>query len=199
MRAAQYKTEEIIGATAAVVARGGPAAASIAKIARTIGAPTGSIYYRFASRDVLLGEVWLQAAETFQDGFLRKVEGHTGPSLDDDIVLHVPNWVRQHPTEAKILLLHRREEFRDEKWPQDLRERAKQLAVQLSRGHRDLTERFCGRVDSEATGIVLFAVANAPIAAVKPFIQKGTHPPPFVDDIVRATFHACMALLRNKP
>jgi len=35
-----------------------------------VGAPTGSIYHRFDSRDVLLAKVWLRAAGAFQSAFL---------------------------------------------------------------------------------------------------------------------------------
>jgi hypothetical protein len=34
----------------------------------------GSFYYRFASRDALLGELWLATALTFQEGFVQAIE-----------------------------------------------------------------------------------------------------------------------------
>src|SRR5882724_1847597 len=58
-RAPQFDQAQILDAAERLIARHGPSGATIGAIAQAVGAPTGSIYHRFDSRDVLLAEVWL--------------------------------------------------------------------------------------------------------------------------------------------
>ena len=84
MKPARFHHDLIIDAASAVVAEQGPTGATISRIAKAAGAPTGSIYHRFSSRDVLLGEVWLSAAESFQSGFIDLLNANgTEPEIDD--------------------------------------------------------------------------------------------------------------------
>ncbi|MGI8552143.1 MAG: TetR family transcriptional regulator [Dehalococcoidia bacterium] len=69
-RSAHYDQERILDAALQTASRTGPRAASIAALAAAIGAPTGSIYHRFRSRDLLMAELWLRTVERFQAGFL---------------------------------------------------------------------------------------------------------------------------------
>ena len=55
-----------------LVAEGGPNAATVAGIAGALGAPVGSIYHRFKSRDLLLARLWIRTVKRFQVGFLRR-------------------------------------------------------------------------------------------------------------------------------
>jgi AcrR family transcriptional regulator len=80
---------QILDATAAIVAANGPGAATIGAIGNMLKAPSGSIYHRFASRDVLLGRLWLSKAAFFQNRFAapfrgpRSCQGRTcGGALD---------------------------------------------------------------------------------------------------------------------
>src|SRR5258707_15261175 len=74
-RAPQFDQAQILDAAERLIARHGPSGATIGAIARAVRAPTGSIYHRFDSRDVLLAEVWLRAAAAFQDAFFARLAG----------------------------------------------------------------------------------------------------------------------------
>jgi AcrR family transcriptional regulator len=194
-RPARFSHEQIVAATARVAAERGPARASVARIARTLRAPTGSIYHRFASRSVLLGEVWLQAAESFQDGFLKQLDGVDPHAAGLAAVRYGVEWVREHPQEARILLLHRREDFLESEWPTSMRKRARALREQLSKGLRNFCQRLLGRADAKSLRIVTFALAEAPLAAVKRHIEWGEPPPKIVDALVAETYLASLSLI----
>lgn len=194
-RPARYSHEQIVAATAQVAAERGPAGASVARIARILRAPTGSIYHRFSSRSLLLGEVWLQAAASFQDRFSERLDAEDPYSAGMDAVRYVPNRVRTHPQEARILLLHRREDFLDRKWPVPMRNRATALQKQLSNGLRDFCRRLSGRTDAESVRILTFALAEAPLAAVKRHVEAGEPPPPIVNALIEETYRSCLTLL----
>lgn len=189
-RKAHYTNEQFLDAALKLAAAGGPAAVTVAAIAEELGAPVGSVYHRFSSRDVLLAELWLQAAESFQRGFLECLKEGDGV----DAALYTPRWVREHPEEGRLLLLYRQEELTWGPWPKDLKRRTSRLAKDLEEGLRGFTKRSCGRVTKDTLNRVVFALADLPLAAVRRYLQRGERPPEAVDEWVRET---CTSVLRR--
>ena len=66
----KHDSDGILDAARTLVLRDGPRAASVAAIARESGAPVGTLYHRFGSRDAVLAAAWLRALERFQAGAL---------------------------------------------------------------------------------------------------------------------------------
>jgi AcrR family transcriptional regulator len=64
----------------------GPAAVTVSSVTERLGAPSGSFYYRFASREVLLAELWLATALAFQKGFVAAIKADDGLTA----ALHTP-------------------------------------------------------------------------------------------------------------
>ena len=62
----KHQTDAILDATRALVLAEGPRAASVGAIAKASGAPAGTLYHRFASRNGILAAAWLRALERFQ-------------------------------------------------------------------------------------------------------------------------------------
>ena len=54
-RPAKHDEKSILSGAATLVAARGPGAATVSAIGHAIGAPSGSIYHRFRTRDALLG------------------------------------------------------------------------------------------------------------------------------------------------
>ncbi|WCD85969.1 hypothetical protein KPP03845_102310 [Streptomyces xanthophaeus] len=65
--------------TVRLAAGGGPDAVTMSAVAQAVGAPSGSVYHRFAGRPALLAEVWLRTVEAFQEGYLAQVEAPSEP------------------------------------------------------------------------------------------------------------------------
>jgi AcrR family transcriptional regulator len=55
----------------------GPAAVTIDSVTQRLKAAKGSFYYRFASRDALLGELWLATLLAYQEGFVAAIKPAT--------------------------------------------------------------------------------------------------------------------------
>lgn len=194
-RPAKFSNDDIIAAATQVAADHGPARASVARIARALRAPTGSIYHRFASRGEMLGEAWLQAAESFQNGFAERLLGAEPRSAGLCAVRWVPALVRAEPERARVLTLYRRADFLDRKWPRPLARRAQALQQQMASGLREFGARLSGRTDAEAMRILTFALAEAPLAAVRRHIEAREPPPPIVDALIEQSYFASLALL----
>src|SRR5258705_13671320 len=90
-----------------LVAQNGPAAVTVGSVTERLGAPSGSFYYRFSSRDVLLAELWLAPAFAFQQGFVAAIKAGDGLTA----ALHTAVWGRSHLDGACGFLLHHRDDF----------------------------------------------------------------------------------------
>jgi AcrR family transcriptional regulator len=187
-RIARFNNEQFVDAALKIAAGRGPAAMTIAAVAGEVGAPVGSVYHRFLSRDVLLAEVWLKVISSFQETFLHLLEKDEGL----EAALHTPRWVRLHPTESRIILLYRREELVEGEWPNDLRERALWIKRGLDDGIRDYAARTFGTDGRKAMHRILFALIDVPYAAVIRYIRQGEKPPGEVDNYIRQTYSAIM-------
>src|SRR5260370_24347053 len=75
-----YTSDQILDGARGLVLGEGVAAATIGNIARASGAPAGSIYYRFDSRETLLAELWIRAVERAQRHCLAAVEAAGEPT-----------------------------------------------------------------------------------------------------------------------
>ena len=69
-RPALHDTEAVLDATRELILDVGPRGTGIRDISRRSGAPSGSLYHRFSSRDNLVALAWLRAARRFQTGYL---------------------------------------------------------------------------------------------------------------------------------
>src|SRR4030095_1607593 len=103
----KYGDGEFLDAALAIAAESGPPAVTVGAIPERLGAPVGAVYHRFASRDVLLGQLWLRIVLDFQHGITAALDAGDGLRA----VLHTPAWVRLHLDEARLLLLYHRDDF----------------------------------------------------------------------------------------
>jgi len=193
-RHAKFDEEQILASTTRLVAADGPSAATMAAIAGALRAPTGSIYHRFPSRDVLLGEVWLRAANSFQDGYFDILGRPVARDAGLAAALYLPQRVRENLAEARILLLYRREDFLVPNWPEEMRARAVGLQRQVDGGLRGFSRRLFGRADHKTLRLVTYAVLDAPLAAVRRHVAANEIPPDHVDALIRTTYFATLAL-----
>src|ERR1700744_1289893 len=106
-----------IQASRALAHAHGPASVTVDSIAQYLKAPKGSFYYRFASRDALLGELWLTTVLAFQQGFFAAIDAGDGLGA----ALHTPTWARRHLEDARLLILYSRHDFVHGDWPAPLK------------------------------------------------------------------------------
>jgi AcrR family transcriptional regulator len=187
-----HDASRILDAASRLAASEGPARATIGRIAAELGAPTGSIYHRFASRDLLLGEVWLAAAERFQHDFGAVLSDDTPRAGALAAACFVPARVRERPDEARLLLLHRREDFFGPVWPEALAARARELQRSADAGLKAACRRLFGRADAATQRGLRFAIVDVPLAAVLPHLRANETPPATVDVLVRTSCEAVL-------
>jgi AcrR family transcriptional regulator len=170
-----------------MVAEKGPGALTVSSLAKGMKAPIGSVYHRFPSRDVLLAETWIRIVESFQREFLETL-ARDGLQA----ALHTIQWVREHPREARILLVFRREELVSGPWPEHLKGQVVRLSRELDSGIRSFAKKQFGNAGKETLRRATFSLVDVPLAAVRRHLQDGESPPAVIDEVVRETYLATM-------
>lgn len=193
-RPARFEKKQILEATKQLVAEGGPRAATVAAIAARVGAPTGSIYHRYESRELLLAEIWFGIIAQFQEGLIEALRLRDTREAGLRAALHSVEWVRAHPLESRLLLLHRKEDFLRGKWPRALRRRAAAVNASANEAIADFTRRHFGRATAASVRRAKLAVIDIPTGALKRHVEAGEPPPAYLDNLVR---RACEAVLVN--
>src|SRR6195256_7099330 len=127
MGRAKFSQSDFLATALAIISEHGPSAVTVASVSERLGSPTGSFYHRFASRDVLLGSLWLRTVLEFQTGISDALDADDGLRA----ALHTPAWVRKHPDEARLLLLYDRKDFLKGEWPPELRQRVAEMTQRI--------------------------------------------------------------------
>jgi AcrR family transcriptional regulator len=197
-RPARFTEAQILDATAALVAAGGPGAATIGAISHLLKAPSGSIYHRFVSRDVLLGRLWLSKAAFFQNRFAAALADPDPAKAALAAALSMSGAVRDDFAGARIMLLHRRDDFLDGDWPPEMAAEAVRLKDQVDHAIGDIARRLFGRADPEALQLITFAIIDVPLAAVRRHVANNELPPPSIDDLIVRTYAALIRPSRGR-
>jgi AcrR family transcriptional regulator len=190
----KFNQDDFLRAALAIIAERGVSGVTVAAVSERLGSPTGSFYHRFASRDVLLGLLWIQAVIEFQTGISGALEANDGLQA----ALHTPAWVRKHPEQARLLLLYDRKDFLHGEWPPELREKVAEMTKRIEGGSRRWARVIFGKEGREEIRLAQFLVSELPIATVRQHLVRGEPPPPLIDQIIQATYHAVVANYRTQ-
>jgi AcrR family transcriptional regulator len=174
-RPAQYTVDALLDAAAALLAADGPAAVTMAAVARAAGAPSGSLYHRFPTRAALCGELWMHTEERFHEGFTAALSSSAQPQARCVAgARFTVQWCRDHPVEAQVLLVGA-DALALAEWPDE-------LAARRNRLHRKLRKTLTG-VPAEADRVNA-ALIDIPYAIVRRHLIAGTVIPAGADEIV---------------
>ena len=182
-RPPKYSSDQILDTAQLLLAADGIAGLSVTRVADRLGAPSGSIYHRFGSRDLLVASLWLRAVSDFQNAL--------GPALGEPdaveaaraMAQQIISWARTNPLSAQVLMLHRSTDLLDGEWPVELVERSRTQRSRVEQMIGDLCNRL-GAVTTAERRRVVFAVIDIPYGAVRSSLSTGDVPPPEIDAIV---------------
>jgi len=190
----KFSQEDFFAAALAIIAERGLLAVTVASISARLKSPTGSFYHRFASRDVLLGELWLRAVLDFQTGVGKALDAGDGLAA----ALHTPAWARKHLDKARLLLLYDRSDFVQGDWPEALRGRVAEMTRRMEAGSRRRARVIFGKDGREEQRLAQFLISELPVAVVRQHLTRGEKPPPLVDQLIRTTYAAVVADYRSR-
>jgi len=189
MGKAIFAQADFLAAARALAGEGGPAAVTVDAVIQRVGSPKGSFYHRFTSRDLLMGELWLETILSFQAGFIEAIEAKRGLAA----ALHAAVWSRAHLEEARLLMLYSRHDFVAGTWPEKLRKGVREQARKFEACVEQFARDAFGRADEDELRRAMFVLAEAPLAAVKPHLQRREVPPAIVDELITSVYRAIVS------
>ena len=181
-----YDSAGFLEAARLLASEGGPAAVTVDSVANRLKAPKGSFYHRFASRDVLLGQLWLKLVLEFQVGFVAAIQAGDGLAA----ALHLPRWAREHLEDTRLLSLYSRHDFVQGDWPDELKKGVREQAERLEQCVARFSREIFGRAGAPQILRSRFVLLEAPVAAVKGHLARREAPPPLVDELITRTYRA---------
>ena len=195
VRLAKFTEDSFIDAAIEVSAQCGIAAMSMSAIAIKAGAPIGSVYHRFDSRDAILARAWLRVKGDFRSSVATQWEtGDTWAAVASFV-----NWCRAKPGHAKFLLQCEDYPMFQERLPAALHE-----ALETEQAALDATFQRCLRalapsIDARrAESVLRFLLIDAPQAIVKPYLTQNQAIPAIADQLLRAS-HDAVRKLATEP
>ncbi|MCP9489210.1 MAG: TetR family transcriptional regulator [Solirubrobacteraceae bacterium MAG38_C4-C5] len=110
-----HNADLLLDAALGLAGAGGPAAVTMSAVARTTGAPSGSLYHLFGSQPGLAGALWVRTEERFQEGWLAALDRGDIPTA----ARHVVSYVRRHRDAGRVLA-YGPDDFGRLSWPATL-------------------------------------------------------------------------------
>jgi AcrR family transcriptional regulator len=181
-----FDTGSFLTAARSIACERGPAAVTVDSVIARLKAPKGSFYYRFASRDALLGELWLTTVLSYQRGFVAAIDAGDGLAA----ALHTPAWARLHLDDARLLLLFSRHDFVQGDWPAALKRGVADQAQRFEACLKGFARQAFGRAGPAQLRRAAFVLAEVPIAAVKGHLERREPPPQLVDELIATVYRA---------
>lgn len=181
---------QLLDAAAEIAAGEGPAAVSMAGVAKATGAPSGSVYHLFPTRATLLGELWLRSIREFQAGYLEALAGDEPVRSCVDAGTFVVTWSRDHTTEARIFL-HGSREFGAAEWPDDLKDRILAVQKDLEEGLGAAAGRL-GSTDGTTLERVLLVCVDIPYALVRRHLSLDEEIPAGIEVLIEECANATL-------
>ncbi|OBF55932.1 TetR family transcriptional regulator [Mycobacterium sp. 852002-53434_SCH5985345] len=188
----KHETDVILDAARTLVLGGGPRAASVAAIAKTSGAPAGTLYHRFGNRDGILTAAWLRALERFQARALA-ADGETPADTAIAMAVAAVSFARELPDDARLLLTIRPGDLLDEEPDADFQRTLAAMNAPLTERIAVLARQLYGNDTPQSVDAVARAVADLPYAVVR----RHAHDDPMPDWLEGDVAASALAVLRT--
>ncbi len=167
--------------------------ATLAHVAALSGAPVGSIYHRFPSRDHLFVTLWLRAIRRFHAGLLDAAGLPDANEAAVATAVHLPRFCRASPHDAVAMTLYRQPDLiRD--GPRSLRDEVTHINDDVTAALTALTARRYPVADQWHLELLVTACEASPYGLVRPYLRSSDPIPPWLDDVVRASTSAILQL-----
>lgn len=159
----KYDNKAILSAAVAEITETGFDGASVVGIARRLGAPSGSIYHRYPTKQHLLGAVWVEIFTDYQQA-LEPILERDAPLTDlaTSVVELIFGWVEHDVARANLLMRFRTEDFDEREWPDEVVAGVRACNAAMAAALARLADRH--ELDHRD---LLFALVDIPAAAAR--------------------------------
>lgn len=152
--------------------RGSPSA-TMEAIATASGAPTGSIYHRFGSRDELIARLWIRAVYRSQASFVTALEHDDPKQAALGAAMSIIDFSEEHPRDAQLLAAFRREDLITAIPDGPLADELEELNRPVERAVVQLARRLYGSRSRAALDRTLLVVFDLAYGAARRYLIAG--------------------------
>ena len=193
----KHETDTILDTTRTLVLTAGPRATSVAAIAKASGAPAGTLYHRFGSRNGVLSAAWLRALDRFQS---RTMAATGDSSLEIAVAMAAAfvRFARDLPEDAQLLLTLRPSDLLDGEPDAEFHDTLAAMNAPLLARVNKLAEELYGTADERSVDAVARAVADLPYGVVRRHAYDEPMPPWLEDDVAAAARALLTAYARHQ-
>lgn len=190
MPAPKFTHDGILDATAQEVLQRG-AAVTISDVSRRLGAPSGSIYHRFSSREELLIRLWLRSVRRFHEAYLAAGDGEDPGQALLSMALCVASFAAQHQAEAVSMTLFRQSRLVDTA-PEPCQGEVRKVNDSLHARLAELAQARYPRVTSRHLTLVRVAAIECPYGLIRPYVWTAI--PDWMTGAIEASSRAILGL-----
>jgi AcrR family transcriptional regulator len=177
-----------------IVLERGVRAATMEVIARTSGAPMGSLYHYFSSHDELLAQLWVRAVRRSQAAFRAAAEHEDPEQAVLAAALSIYDFCARERDDARLLMSMRREDLIQADLLPDLTQELKDLNQPVRQVLDQLSRRLYGRARPEDLDRVLLATFDLPYGIARPYVLRGKTTPRHRRKLLQASI---LAVIRD--
>lgn len=168
-----HPTDTMLDAARDLLLDQGSRSATMEAIADASGAPTGSIYHRFGSRDELIARLWIRAVYRSQASFVAAMEHDDAKEAALAAAMSIIGFCEEHPGDAELLVAFRREDLIKAMPDGALAEELEDLNRPVERAVVQLARRLYGGRSRAALDRTLLAVFDLPYGAARRYLIAG--------------------------
>ncbi len=172
-----HPTDTMLDAARSLLLQDGARAATVEAIAETSGAPVGSIYHRFGSRETLITRLWIRAVYRSQASFVAAMERPDAKEAAVAAALSIFDFCREHPADARLLASFGREELLGLTPAGPLADELAELNRPVKHAVVTMAQRLYGTRSRRAVERTLLAVFDLPYGATKRHLVAGSRLP----------------------
>lgn len=182
----------MLDAARLLVLTSGVGSATVRAISVRAGAPMGTLYHRFRSRDGLLAAMWIRAARRSQAAFLAAIDGASDPV--EAVVsgaLSIFDFAISEREDAQLLVSVRREDLLPASPPEQRRELDalnRPIAAAIVR----LSAAVLGDRSRASIETITFAVFDISYGAIRRHLVRGRTPCPAIRPAIEAAVRAAI-------
>lgn len=167
-RAPRFSRESLLDAAGQAVLQHGRSA-TVRHVLLLSGAPSGSVYHRFPTRDALFGALWERSIRRFHTGLLTAMTHPDPHEAMRRVAAHIPRFCRENPVEAVAMTLYRLPNLLT-LVPVEDRVPLAHINDDVDAGLHQLVARRYGRESPELDELALMATRQCPYGMIRPLI-----------------------------
>lgn len=191
-----HETDTMLDAARDLLLEEGARAATVEAIASASGAPSGSIYHRFRSRDELIARLWIRAVRRSQLAFLVAMEIDDPEEAAVRAAMSILDFSEEHPADAKLLVAYRQQDLVRVIPEGPVHEDLEALNRPVQSAVGDLARRLYGKRTRSAMERVVLVTFDIPYGAARRHLIDGS---PFPRGLRKDVERAVRAVLKGPP